>query len=181
AAFLVICTFYPETLYPEVFTVTGFNRIVAALLLVTVLFWRAPLPFAAVVAVILFVHHGVLEQAATVSVRSFFGVAKVTEDGEYRLLQHGTTLHGGQRIRDADGQPVAGRPEMLLYYYDGSAIAQTFDAVRSTIDGPIRIAVIGLGTGTLACKAEPGDTVHYYEIDPAIIRLARDPSVFTFL
>ena len=181
AAFLIVCTFYPEMLYPEVFTVTGFNRIVVALLLVTVLFWRAALPFAAIVAVILFVNHGVLEQAATVSVRSFFGVAKVTDDGGYRLLQHGTTLHGGQRIRDADGQPVTGRPEMLLYYYDGSAIAQTFDAVRSTIDGPIRYAVIGLGTGTLACRAEPEDTVHYYEIDPAIIRLARDPSIFTFL
>ena len=181
AAFLIVCTFYPEMLYPEVFTVTGFNRIVVALLLVTVLFWRAALPFAAIVAVILFVNHGVLEQAATVSVRSFFVVAKVTEDGGYRLLQHGTTLHGGQRIRDADGQPVTGRPEMLLYYYDGSAIAQTFDAVRSTIDGPIRYAVIGLGTGTLACRAEPEDTVHYYEIDPAIIRLARDPSIFTFL
>ena len=181
ALFLIVCTFYPEVLYPEVLTVTGFNRIVVALLLITVLFWRAPLPFAAIVAVILFVNHGVLEQTATVSVRSFFGVAKVTEDGEFRLLQHGTTLHGGQRIRDAEGQPVTGRPEMLLYYYDGSGIAQTFDAVRATIDGPIRYAVIGLGTGTLACRAEPEDTVHYYEIDPAIIRIARDPSVFTFL
>ena len=44
-----------------------------------------------------------------------------------------------------------------MYYWNGSAIAQTFDAVRSTIDGPIRYAVIGLGTGTLACRAERRD------------------------
>jgi spermidine synthase len=41
--------------------------------------------------------------------------------------------------------------------------------------------VIGLGTGTLACRAEPDDTVHYYEIDPAMIRLATDPKNFNFL
>jgi hypothetical protein len=38
-----------------------------------------------------------------------------------------------------------------------------------------------LDTGTLACRAEPGDTVHYYEIDPAMIRLATDPKNFSFL
>ena len=114
--------------------------------------------------------------------RSFFGVHKITEtsDGRFRLLTHGTTLHGGQRIRD-EGQPVEGRPEPLLYYYDGSAIAQTIDAVRSRVGGPIRYAVIGLGSGSLACRAEPADTVHYYEIDPASIRIARDPKLFTFL
>src|SRR4029079_3228800 len=42
-------------------------------------------------------------------------------------------------------------------------------------------AVIGLGAGSLACKAEDKDVVHYYEIDPLIIRIARDPQYFTFL
>jgi spermidine synthase len=41
--------------------------------------------------------------------------------------------------------------------------------------------VVGLGAGTLACRAAPEDTVHYYEIDPAIIRIARDPSLFSFV
>ena len=40
------------------------------------------------------------------------------------MLSHGTTLHGGQRIRDDEGNPVTGRPEPMMYYYDGSAIAQ---------------------------------------------------------
>ena len=44
--------------------------------------------------------------------RSFFGVHKITEtaDGRFRLLSHGTTLHGGERIRDDDGKPITGRP-----------------------------------------------------------------------
>ena len=41
--------------------------------------------------------------------------------------------------------------------------------------------MIGLGTGSLACRSEPGDTVHYYEIDPVMIRIAQDPKNFTFL
>ena len=91
--------------------------------------------------------------------RSFFGIFKVVEssDGRFRVLQHGTTMHGAQRIRDDNGQPVTGRPEPLLYYFDGSAIAQAIDAVRARIaPAPMRYAVVGLGTGTLACFARPG-------------------------
>ncbi len=161
-----------------------FNWVFGLLLAACVLFWRAPLPFAALVAFLLLANHNIVEQAGTISVRSFFGVAKITEtsDGQFRLLQHGTTLHGGQRIRDPAGMPTENdRPELLLYYWDGSAIAQTFDALRAGRDTPIRYAVIGLGAGSLACKAGPEDLVHYYEIDPAIIRIARDPDLFTFL
>jgi hypothetical protein len=162
---------------------THFNWIFGALVGATVLFWRAPLPLAATTAFILLFNHNVIEQAGAISVRSFFGVAKITEssDGQFRLLQHGTTLHGGQRIRGADGQPPSDPTELLLYYWDGSAIGQAFDAVRARIGGPIRYAVIGLGTGSLACRAGPDDIVHYYEIDPAIIEIARDPNLFTFV
>jgi hypothetical protein len=176
---LIVCA-----LYPVVLNETAFNSTVGALLAASVLFWRAPLPFAAVIAFVLLVNHSVVEQAGAVSVRSFFGVSKISEtaDGQFRLLQHGTTLHGGQRIREADGQLAAiDPPELLLYYWDGSAISETFEAVRARVDGPIRFAVIGLGAGSLACRAAPDDTVHYYEIDPAIIRIARDPYLFSFL
>jgi spermidine synthase len=131
---------------------------------------------------VLLANHYVLEVGGSRSVRSFFGVLKISEsyDGRFRLLSHGTTLHGGQRVRDNDGKPLGGRPEPIMYYYNGSAMAQILDAARARTK-PIRYAVIGLGTGTLACRAEPGDTVHYYEIDPAMIRLATDPKNFSFL
>src|SRR5262245_60370943 len=178
AGLTVFLTFQPVTLDD-----TAFNWTVGALLAACVLASRTPVIFAALVAVVLLANRAVVGQAGALFTRSFFGVVKVSEssDGQFRLLQHGTTLHGGQRIRDDAGVPVTGRPEMLLYYWDGSAIAQTFDAVRARRGGPIRYAVVGLGTGTLACRAGPEDTVHYYEIDPAIIRIARDSGLFSFL
>jgi hypothetical protein len=160
-----------------------YNWIVGGLLVVSVLFWRDPLPFAAIVGFVLFANHFVIEVPGATTVRSFFGVAKISEtsDGRFRVLSHGTTLHGGQRIRDDAGNPITGRPEPLMYYYDGSALAQVLDAARAQTGGAIRYAVIGLGTGTLACRAQPADTVNYYEIDRAIIAIARNPELFSFV
>jgi hypothetical protein len=151
----------------------------SAVLVASVLFWRSA--FAAGIALILMIYV-ILPQGDTTLVRSFFGVSKITDIArQFRVLSHGTTLHGAQRIRNPAGRPTTGRPELLLYYWDGSAISQTFDAVRARVGGPIRYAVIGLGAGSLACRAGLEDIVHYYEIDPAIVRIARDPSLFTFL
>jgi spermidine synthase len=172
------------SLFPVEVSATAFDWTVGVFLAASLLFWRAPLPFAAIIAFVLLVNHSIIEQADAISVRSFFGVAKIsqTTDGQFRLLQHGTTLHGGQRIRERNGDPAAlDPPELLLYYWDGSAIAQAFDAARTVAGGPLRIAVIGLGAGSLACRAEPDDSVHFYEIDPAIVRIARDPLLFSFL
>jgi hypothetical protein len=178
ACLLTICTFYPS-----VFDETTFNRTAAVLLLACVPLWYVPPALAVIIASVLWANRTFLEEAGTVSVRSFFGVAKIVEssDHTFRILQHGTTMHGAQRIRAADGGPVTGPPEPLLYYWDGSAIAQTFDALRARREAPIRYAVIGLGAGSLACLAGPDDTVDYYEIDPAIVRIARDAKLFTFL
>jgi hypothetical protein len=176
--FLSICM-----LVPSVFDDTTFNRTVAVLLVACVALRRVPPALAAIIASVLLANHALFEQAESISVRSFFGVAKVVEspDHRFRILQHGTTMHGAQRIRADDGQPVTGPPELLLYYWDGSGIAQTFDAVRARSERPIRYGVIGLGAGSLACRAGSDDTVDYYEIDPAIVRIARDPKLFTFL
>jgi protein-L-isoaspartate O-methyltransferase len=161
----------------------AFDWVIGVFLLGAALFWRAPLPFALIVAVVLSINQTYVDTNGTVSVRSFFGVHKVadSEDGRFRVLSHGTTLHGAERIRDANGNPVSGRPDILMYYYDGSAMAQVMDAVRARNAGPIRYAVVGLGAGSLACRAMAADTVHYYEIDPAIVRIARDSGLFHFL
>jgi len=144
--------------------------------------WRDPLPVAAVIAFVLIANHQIIDAADATMLRSFFGVYKISEssDGRFRMLTNGTTFHGGERLRDEAGNPIAGRPEPIMYYYTGSAIAQVLDAARAQ-KTPIRYAVIGLGTGSLACRAERGDSVHYYEIDPTVIRIASDPENFTFL
>ena len=44
-----------------------------------------------------------------------------------------------------------------------------------------QVAVIGLGTGTMAAYAQPGQHWTFYEIDPAVIRIAQDTNLFTYL
>ncbi|KQP59454.1 hypothetical protein ASF52_11030 [Methylobacterium sp. Leaf112] len=115
--------------------------------------------------------------------RSFFGVHRIETDasGRFRLLTHGTTLHGAIRIRADDGGPALGRPESTTYYAPGNAIADVL-AVGRAAHGPLpAVAVVGLGAGSLACQSEPGEAWTFYEIDPVVIRLATDPARFRFL
>jgi hypothetical protein len=99
---------------------------------------------------------GRLTQVETV--RSFFGVHQVTEspDGRHRLLYHGTTIHGAERIRDAAGTPVTGRPEPLTYYYPGSPLSEAIAAARFAHSGRLNtVAAVGLGTtrnGFASCR-----------------------------
>jgi hypothetical protein len=116
------------------------------------------------------------------TLRSFFGVHKVTDsyDGRFRVLLHGTTIHGAQRVLTNDFKPYVGRPELTTYYYKSAAIAQAVAQARVNKNGPINYAVVGLGTGTLACHKQEGDRVHYYEIDPTTIEIATNPKRYGF-
>ncbi len=113
------------------------------------------------------------------AVRSFFGVHQVidTADGQYRLLYNGTTLHGAERIADLAGA----RPEPLTYYHPGAALAESVDAIRAAHGGLRRVAVVGLGTGSLACSRRGGERWTYYEIDPAVVAIAENPKLFNFM
>src|SRR5262249_24799028 len=144
------------------------------------------------------------DDSSTETRRSFFGVLKIFEsaNGNYRVLMHGTTIHGAERIsatdedddeEDEDKAPAAKdtpdetrkaeneRPTPLTYYFDGSPLAQTITAARERAGGSVRLAVVGLGAGTLACKTNPTDKLTYYEIDPLVVGIARDPELFTYL
>ncbi|QWG20926.1 fused MFS/spermidine synthase [Bradyrhizobium sediminis] len=150
----------------------------------TVYYWRAPVSFAAIIAFIFFTNaYGFHYGREGYVVRNFFGVlnAAETSDGRFRVLWHGTIGQGSQRIRDDLGVRVTGRPEMVAEFFDGAGIAQTVDAVRARVGGPIKMAVIGLGTGALTCRTKPGDSVTFYEIDPDVIRVARDPKLFNYI
>ncbi|QIG91084.1 fused MFS/spermidine synthase [Bradyrhizobium sp. 6(2017)] len=115
-------------------------------------------------------------------VRSFYGVHRVVEDntGQFRLLMHGTTLHGAERVRIADGTPLTGRPEPTTYYYFGGPIGDAIAASRAAQGRLGRVAVVGLGTGSLACHRQDGETWTFFELDPHVDRIARDPTLFRF-
>jgi hypothetical protein len=158
--------------------------LIGALLGLTVYFWRAAPALAAIIAFVLVLGHYQYNDAVNnFVVRNFFGVlaAAETTDGRFRILWHGGIGQGAQRIRDRDGKPVTGRPEMISEFQAGAGIAQTFDAVRARVGGPISYAVIGLGTGSLTCQARAEDSAIYYELDPDVIRIARDPKLFSFV
>ncbi len=110
--------------------------------------------------------------------RSFFGVYRVTEaaraDGLYHALLHGRTLHGMQNLRGAR------RHDPLTYYARGGPIGQVL-AARPTGAATVQVAVIGLGTGSMAAYAGPTRRITFYEIDPLVYRLATTPRYFTYL
>jgi hypothetical protein len=113
--------------------------------------------------------------------RSFFGVYRVLEVGEagrFRVLLHGTTVHGAQDQRPGHRRTPG------TYYSPEGPVGQIFEALNGPAAGaqPVeRVGLLGLGVGTLACYRQPGQAWTYYEIDPVVARLARDTRYFSFL
>ena len=100
--------------------------------------------------------------------RTFFGTYRITESDGLRSFYHGTTLHGAERHR-----PDGTVESRITYYGAGTPYAELMTNLARR-PGPLVIGIAGLGTGSLACFARPGDTVRVYEIDPAVVRLARE-------
>ncbi len=152
---------------------------------VMMIVWRTPqqvAPAAVGAVLVATLFSSVLVEGTTF--RSFFGVHKVTrtEDGRFMKLAHGTTLHGAIRLKNDDGTPVAGRPEPTTYYtYDGS-IGAVIAATREAQGGALSsVAAIGLGSGSLACHVEPGESWTFFELDPQVLRIAQDGRYFRYL
>jgi len=110
--------------------------------------------------------------------RTFFGVLTVADDanGPSRNLQHGDIIHGVQLV-SAD---PARRLTPLTYYHEAGPLGSIVDACRATglFD---RVGIAGLGIGTIAAYGEPGEEFTFFEIDPAVVRIAEDTRWFTFL
>jgi len=174
----------PRFAFGYEFDTTAYTGVVLVLLVISIMLSHDALKYAAVIALtFLFIQIYESDVGFRTSVRSFFGVNKIndTTGGRYRVLLHGTTIHGAQQIRDNDGKPITGRPAPITYYGANSGIGQAIKAARERKRGPIRIAAVGLGTGSIACLTQRGDTLHYYEIDRAVVRISRDEKRFTFL
>jgi hypothetical protein len=116
--------------------------------------------------------------------RNFFGVLRVTDspNGKFRYLIHGGTLHGSQSL-----DPARSREPLAYYSLSGPAgsilralQAKTLDA-SSGNTRKANWAVVGLGAGSMACYMQPGESLTYYEINPAVETIAQNPRYFTFL
>ena len=109
--------------------------------------------------------------------RSFFGIYSILPIGEdARMLAHGTTAHGIQNLGSPERERMA-----TSYYAPLSGIGSAMRAAPRLFPAGARVGVVGLGAGTLACYALPGQSWTFYEIDPEVAAIARDPANFTFL
>lgn len=106
--------------------------------------------------------------------RSYFGVYTVTDLIDERRLAHGTTLHGVQLKGARSRIPTT-------YYVPGSGVGRAMLAAPGLYGPAARIGVVGLGTGTLACYAQPGQHWRFYEIDPAVVDLSSASGKFSFV
>ena len=148
----------------------------------TMLFRRAK-PLTAIGGACLVVLVVALSPAIEHRERNFFGVVstEIAQDGRFRLLMHGTTIHGAEKLADLEADIPAGeRPEPLTYYAEGGPLASGLE-IAHRVKGALSVGVVGLGTGSLACYARPLDRWRFFEINPAVIRIARDPRYFNFL
>lgn len=87
-----------------------------------------------------------------------------------RQLYHGAVRHGEQYL------VAARRREPTTYYGPTSGIGRVLGTPSQR---PRRIGLIGLGTGTLATYARPGDVLRLYEINPSVFAVA--DTEFSFL
>lgn len=108
--------------------------------------------------------------------RNFFGTlsVKLDHESDTRILYHGNTIHGRQFINPTyQTQP-------LSYFHREGPLGQIFEAFNSNATSP-NVAVVGLGTGSMACYSFAGQRWTFYEINPAVVRLAQTPEYFTYL
>ncbi len=107
--------------------------------------------------------------------RSYFGIYEVSDryDGSARVLTHGTTLHGVQNLEPGmETVPTS-------YYARRSGVGLALTNANALYGANPRIGIVGLGSGTLSCYFQPGMSWTIFEIDPAMVEVARNR--FTFL
>ncbi|HNW34341.1 MAG TPA: fused MFS/spermidine synthase [Candidatus Ozemobacteraceae bacterium] len=151
---------------------------VAATTLLTFLAWRQPRFWGMTFAILLAagMNFAGSDKGILLKARSFYGVFQVVEtgSGRYHLLEHGNIHHGGQ-LR------VPGKQQIPLFYYAReSPVGKVFREMaigrRSR-----NVAIVGLGTGGLAAYGRPWQKFTFFEIDPLIAGIAKNPDLFSFL
>jgi predicted membrane-bound spermidine synthase len=109
-------------------------------------------------------------------IRDLYGHVLITQNPQNPqciVLSNDTTTHGSQLTADA-----AARRRPTLYYTESTGIGRVLERLQAERPA-MRVGVIGLGAGILSAYARKGDTYDFWDIDPKIIRIARE--YFTFV
>ncbi|HEX8455810.1 MAG TPA: fused MFS/spermidine synthase [Pyrinomonadaceae bacterium] len=156
--------------------VQGLALVTGVPLIISYLFKRRPVRFALALGAVMLgsSFHTGLTRDTLLTERNFYGTLRVTQDAgsDTHWLYHGTTIHGRQSLAlDRHCEP-------LSYYHREGPLGQlfkSFDAQHANV------AIVGLGTGATAAYTRAGQNWTFYEINPAVVRIARDPAYFTYL
>jgi len=102
--------------------------------------------------------------------RNFYSQLRVEDSvdeklGPVRAMLHGRINHGEQALAPAH------RRQPTAYYCERSGIARALRSLPQ--DRPLKLGVVGLGTGTLSVYARAGDEMRVYEINDQVLALAR--------
>ena len=157
---------------------SGLLVVLAVPLFVSYPFRRRPLRFALALGAVM-LGSGFVTGANTQTIhreRNFFGVLRVTNDGDASLhsLYHGSTIHGRESM------VAEGRCEPLSYYRRDGPLGRIFVHFESQ-PANLNVAIVGLGAGAAAAYSKPNERWTFYEINPAVVSIARDKRYFSYL
>ncbi|MBX3203892.1 MAG: fused MFS/spermidine synthase [Labilithrix sp.] len=154
---------------------SSFVWMFGAPLVVAYVWSKRPVRYAVAIAGLLLagMSHGGFRGTTLWSHRGFFGVLQVTREreGRFELLVSGRTMHGKQALA-----PEARHVPLAYYHPTGPAgdfLGPLPTPAPTPSLAPRRVGVIGLGAGALAAYARPGDAWTFFEIDPAVVEVAR--------
>ena len=150
---------------------------IASCLTFFLVFWKArqnPVAACVTAGVVLILGQTFLVPPALWKERSFFGSYTVLDRDGLRIMMHGTTAHGSELLAD-----IGKKPTPVTYYSSDGPLARIVMAQASRPQA--RIGIVGLGVGALGCYRQPGQVWHFYEIDAAVDRMARDSGLFDFM
>lgn len=141
--------------------------------------WLLPVAAIVLLAVNLVIEARYRTSEALAIERGFFGVLRVADryqadpEQSRRILFHGAINHGFQ-FRDPARQMWHNS-----YFAEESGIGTALTRHPKRARGePLKIGLLGLGSGTLLTYGRPGDTIRIYEIDPEVEPLSR--AYFTY-
>ena len=105
--------------------------------------------------------------------RNVYGYMALLSVRNGLVLENETIKHGSQITHTPEA-----RRRPTLYYTESTGLGRLIEETQKASPS-IYVGVIGLGAGTIAAYARPADQIDFWDIDPKVIRVARD--FFTFV
>ena len=148
------------------------------LILINHFFRQRPLRFALAAGAVMFASiYFAGDTGRTLLVkRNFFGTIRVTTDSTAKVnsMYSGNTVHGRQFVDQSR------QCEPISYHHENGPLGQVMAVYNAAPANP-RVGVVGLGAGAMAAYSKPDQQWTFYEINPAVINMARNSQYFTYL